>query len=87
MKCWALEEPDNYSSDCIEEYAISAAAMTLLMTTLLMITTYNVRPRLIVSLILRRVWEPHGHFLVFEAWFTNAQSCLLGAMNIYQTRL
>ena len=33
------------------------------------------------------VWEPHVHFLVFEAWFTNAQSRLLGAMNVYQMRL
>ena len=33
------------------------------------------------------VWEPHVHFLVFEAWFTNAQSRLLGATNVYQMRL
>jgi len=28
----------------------------------------------------------HVHFLVFEAWFTNAQSRLLGATNVYQMR-
>ena len=33
------------------------------------------------------VWEPHVHFLVLEAWFTNAQSRLLGATNVYQMRL
>ena len=33
------------------------------------------------------VWEPHVHFLVFEAWFTNAQSRLVGATNVYQMRL
>ncbi|MGL4614991.1 MAG: hypothetical protein ACRCVV_14050, partial [Shewanella sp.] len=32
-------------------------------------------------------WEPHAHFLVFEAWFTNVQSRLLGATNVYQMRL
>ena len=33
------------------------------------------------------VWKPHAHFLVFEAWFTNAQSRLLGATNVCQMRL
>ena len=33
------------------------------------------------------VWKPHANFLVFEAWFTNAQSRLLGATNVCQMRL
>jgi len=33
------------------------------------------------------VWEPHVHFLVFEAWFTDARRRLLGAKNGYQMLL
>ena len=33
------------------------------------------------------VWEPPINFLVFEAWFTIAQSCLLGATNVYHMSL
>ena len=33
------------------------------------------------------VWEPLVNFLVFEAWFTNAQSRLSGDTNVYQMRL
>ena len=33
------------------------------------------------------VWEPHIHFLLFEAWFTIARSRLLAATNVYHTSL
>lgn len=42
--------------------------------------TLQTQPRLIEMFF----WETHVHFLVFEAWFTNAQSHLLGATNVYQ---
>ena len=29
------------------------------------------------------VWEPHINFLVFEAWFTIAQSRLFATTNVY----
>ena len=45
----------------------------------------NARPHL--NLHWEVVWEPHIHFLVFEAWFAIAQSHLLGATNVYHMSL
>ena len=45
----------------------------------------NARPPL--NLHWDEVWEPHIHFLVFEAWFTIARSRLLGATNVYHMSL
>ena len=45
----------------------------------------NTRPHLNLHWV--EVWEPHIHFLVFEAWFTIARSRSLGATNVYHMSL
>ena len=83
--CWGRRHPYKYISPHRSTWIRTRFALWLSPFPWPPVSLPNARPHL--NLHLEEFWEPHIHFLLFEAWFTIALSQLWGAMNVYHMSL